>query len=164
MADSEQSAQERTLEPTQKRLADARREGQVPRSRELAHLLVLGAAAGALFLLAAPLLRATTEFVGRGLTFYAALAPDPSRMANRLGELAGAGLLAIAPLLAVALVAALAAPLSIGGWIFAPQSAAPKLNRLNPLTGIGRMFSLPALMELVKVLLVTALLAAVGGW
>ncbi|MCA3211954.1 MAG: flagellar type III secretion system protein FlhB [Burkholderiales bacterium] len=164
MADSEQSAQERTLEPTQKRLEDARREGQVPRSRELAHLLVLGAAAGALFLLAAPLLRATTEIVGRGLTFNAALATDPSRMANRLGELAGAGLLAIAPLLAVALVAALAAPLSIGGWIFAPQNAAPKLDRLNPLTGIGRMFSLPALMELVKVLLVTALLAAVGGW
>ena len=49
MADSEQSAQERTLEPTAKRLQDARREGQIPRSRELAHLLVLGAGAGVLF-------------------------------------------------------------------------------------------------------------------
>ena len=42
MADSDHSSQDRTLEPTGKRLADARREGQVPRSRYLSHLMVLG--------------------------------------------------------------------------------------------------------------------------
>lgn len=164
MADSEQSAQERTLEPTAKRLEDARREGQVPRSRELAHLLVLGAGAGVLFLLASPLLKAGADLMGRGLTFNAALATDPARMTARLGELAGAGLLAILPVLAVMLVAALAAPLSVGGWIFAPQSAAPKLERISVLKGFGRMFSLPALVELVKVFIVAVLLGAVGGW
>jgi flagellar biosynthetic protein FlhB len=164
MADSEQSAQERTLEPTAKRLEDARREGQIPRSRELAHLLVLGAGAGALFLLAAPLLRSSTEIIGRGLTFNAALATDPARMTGRLGELTAAGLLTALPVLAVLLLAAFAAPLSIGGWIFAPQNAAPKFERISPLAGFGRMLSLPALMELVKVLIVAVLLGAVGAW
>jgi flagellar biosynthetic protein FlhB len=164
MADSEQSAQERTLEPTAKRLEDARREGQVPRSRELAHLLVLGAGAGVLFLLAAPLMKSGTELMGRGLTFNAALATEPARMTARLGELTAAGLLAILPVLAVLLVAALAAPLSIGGWIFSPQNAAPKLERISVLKGFGRMFSLPALVELLKVLIVAVLLGAVGSW
>ena len=95
MADSEQSAQERTLEPTAKRLEDARREGQIPRSRELAHLLVLGAGAGVLFLLAAPLMKSGTEIIGRGLTFNATLATDPARMASRLGELTATGVMAI---------------------------------------------------------------------
>jgi flagellar biosynthesis protein FlhB len=164
MADSEKSAQERTLEPTAKRLEDARREGQVPRSRELAHLLVLGAGAGALFLLAAPLMKSCTEIIGRGLTFNAALATDPARMATRLGELTVAGLLAILPVLGVLLLAAFAAPLLIGGWNFAPKNAAPKLERISPLAGVSRLFSLQALMGLIKVLIVAVLLAIVGAW
>jgi flagellar biosynthetic protein FlhB len=164
MADSEHSAQERNLPPSAKRLEDARREGQVPRSRYLAHLLLLGGAAALLFVLAAPLLAAGRSLVARGLAFDAALATDASRMTQRLAELAAAGLLAAAPFIAAMLLAALAAPLAVGGWIFAPQLAAPKLERLSPAKGFGRMFSLPALAELAKVMLVAALLGLVGAW
>lgn len=164
MADSEHSAQERNLPPSAKRLEDARREGQVPRSRYLAHLLLLGGAAALLFVLAAPLLAAGRSLVARGLAFDAALATDASRMTQRLAELAAAGLLAAAPFIVAMLLAALAAPLAVGGWIFAPQLAAPKLDRLSPAKGFGRMFSLPALAELAKVMLVAALLGLVGAW
>lgn len=164
MAESEQSGQERTHEPSAKRLEDARREGQVPRSRDLAHLVVLGGAAGLLLAMAGPLMNAGLKVMASGLTFNASLAADPTRMTQRLGELAGAALLAVAPLLGALLLGALAAPLLIGGWIFSPQAAAPKFERLNPLQGIGRMVSAPALVELAKVLIVTVLLAAVGGW
>lgn len=164
MAESEQSGQERTLEPSAKRLADARREGQVPRSRDLAHLLVLGGGAAVLLLLAAPLMQAGTRVVGSGLTFDAQAAMDSARLLPRLGGLAGQALLAIAPLLGALLVAALLAPLAIGGWNFAPQAAAPKLERISPLAGFKRMFSLRALVELTKVILVALLLGAVGAW
>lgn len=162
MADSDQSSQERTLEPTARRLEEARREGQVPRSRHLAHLLMLGGAAFALFLLADPLLADLRALVARGLAFDAASVRDPARMTARLSEIAGQGMLAVAPVLLMLLGAAFAAPLAVGGWLFSPQVAAPRFDRLSPLKGVGRMFSVIAMAELGKVLLVSVLLAAVG--
>jgi flagellar biosynthetic protein FlhB len=162
MADSDHSSQERTLEPSARRLEEARREGQVPRSRHLAHLLLLGGAALALFLLADPLLADLRALLARGLAFDAATVRDPARMSARLGELVGQGLLAVAPVLLILLAAAFAAPLAVGGWLFAPRLAAPRFDRLSPMQGFGRMLSLSALAELGKVLLVCVLLAAVG--
>jgi flagellar biosynthetic protein FlhB len=162
MADSDQSSQERTLEPTARRLEEARREGQVPRSRHLAHVLLLGGAAVALFLLADPLLADLRALLARGLAFDAASARDPARMTARLGEIAGQGLLAVAPVLVILLAAAFAAPLAVGGWLFSPQLATPRFDRLSPMKGVGRMFSVIAMAELGKVLLVSVLLAAVG--
>ncbi|HXF45771.1 MAG TPA: EscU/YscU/HrcU family type III secretion system export apparatus switch protein, partial [Burkholderiaceae bacterium] len=97
MADADHSSQERTLEPSARRLEQARREGQVPRSRYLAHLLVLGVAALALFLLAAPLIADLRLLLARALSFDAqALAAPPTA---RLASLTAAALLAAAPLL-----------------------------------------------------------------
>jgi flagellar biosynthetic protein FlhB len=164
MADSEQSGQEKNYDPSAKRLEDARREGQIPRSRELAHLIVLGSAAGILLALAGPLMKAGLNVMGAGLTFDAAAVSDPTRMTARLGEITAGALLAVAPVLGVMLLAAVAAPLLIGGWMFAPQMALPKAERIDPFKGVARMFSAPALVELAKVLIVSVLLALVGGW
>ncbi len=163
MASSE-SNQDRTLEPSARRLEQARREGQVPRSRYLAHLLVLGGGVAALIGLAAPLIASVGAVMARGLTFDATTLADPSRLATRLVDLSLAGLVAVAPVLAILLVAAALAPLAIGGWMFAPQLAAPKFERIDPGKGLGRLLSLQALAELLKVLIVTALLAVAGFW
>lgn len=162
MADSEQSSQERTLEPTARRLEEARREGQVPRSRYLSHLVLLGGTALALFLLADPLLADLRSMLARGLAFDAATVRDPARMSVRLGELVAHGMRAVAPVLLILLAAAFGAPLAVGGWLFSPQVAAPRFDRLSPLKGFGRMLSWTALAELGKVLLVCVLLASVG--
>lgn len=162
MADEDHSSQERTLEPSAKRLEDARREGQVPRSRHLSHLLLLGGAALALFMLADPLLAGLRTVLAQGLTLDAAAARDPARMTARLGELVMQGLLVVAPVLLILLGATFAAPLAVGGWLFAPNVVAPRLDRLSPMQGVGRMFSLTALAELGKVLIVCVLLGAVG--
>ncbi len=161
MAD-ENSSEDRTLEPSAKRLADARREGQVPRSRHLSHLLMLGGAALALFMLADPLLADLRAVLAKGLTLDATTARDPARMSARLGELVFQGLLAVAPVLLILLAATFAAPLAVGGWLFEPHLATPRLDRLRPGAGIGKMFSLAAAAELGKVLLVCVLLGAVG--
>jgi len=162
MADSDSSAQDRTQAPSARRLEEARREGQVPRSRHLAHLLLLGGAALALFLLADPLLADLRALLASGLSFDAAAVRDPARMTVRLGELTTQGLRAIAPVLLILLAAAFAAPLAVGGWLFSPQLAAPRLDRLSPRKGLGRMVSVTALAELGKVMLVAVLLGAVG--
>jgi flagellar biosynthetic protein FlhB len=162
MADTHDTGQERNLPPTAKRLADARKEGQVARSRDLAHLLVLGVGAAMLIGMASPLAGAGMKLVASGLSFDARAVSEPSRMVARLSDLAGGGLLALAPLLVAMAVAAVAAPLAVGGWLFVPSQVEPKFSRLNPLSGFKRMLSLRALVELVKVMLLAGLLGAVG--
>ncbi len=161
---AEETGQERTLPPTAKRLADARREGQVPRSRDLAHLLLLGGAGAALFLLGVPLATSSLAIVSAGLTFDAHTLADPARMSARIGDLLLLGALPWLPLAAIFLAAALAAPLVVGGWMFVPGLATFKPDRLDPSNGLGRMFSAASLVELAKVMLVALLLAAVGGY
>src|SRR5262249_4741643 len=116
----------------------------------------------ALFLFGDPLLADMRALLARGLTFDAATLSDPGRMGARLGELAGNALLAVAPLLLLSLVAAVIAPRAVGGWLFSPHLATPRFDRMNPMTGIRRMFSLQAAAELGKVVLVAILLGAVG--
>lgn len=156
--------QERTLEPSQKRLDDARREGRVPRSRDLAHLAVLGGTAGGFAFLAASLFDSGRALMRAGLSFDAASLASPALMGERLVSLSGEALLAIAPLLALLMVAAVAAPLLVGGWVFSWEALAPKFSKLSPLAGFKRMFSLQALVQLAKVVLIAVLLGAVGFW
>ena len=80
MADSENSSQDRSLEPSAKRLADARREGQVPRSRYLSHLMVLGTGVLGLSLVGMHLAQACHTVLVRGLSF------DLVSVSRRCGE------------------------------------------------------------------------------
>jgi flagellar biosynthetic protein FlhB len=163
MADSE-SGQDRTLDPTAKRYEDARKEGQVPRSRDLAHFCIVGSSVAVLAMAGQSIANASRGLLVRGLQFDAVTATDPSRMSERLGQLVGEALVATAPVLAVMLVAAIASPLLIGGWLFAPNSLVPNLSRLDPVTGFQRLLSLQSLVGLGKTLLLAVLLAVVGGF
>jgi flagellar biosynthetic protein FlhB len=164
MADSENSSQDRTLEPSAKRLADARRRGQVPRSRYLSHLLVLGTAVLGLSLAGARLAQACHGVLVRGLSFDLSAASDPTRMGARLAELTIDVVWATLPLLAALMAASLVAPLLIGGWNFAPGIVAPRLERLDPLAGLQRFISISALLDVGKVSLMAILLGVVGAY
>jgi flagellar biosynthesis protein FlhB len=164
MADSDQSSEDRTLEPSAKRLADARRQGRVPRSRDLSHLMVLGTAVLALSMLGSQMAQACRGVLVRGLTFDQAAVSDPARMGARLAELAIDVTWTTLPLLIAMLASAFAAPLLIGGWNFAPDTVVPRLDRLDPLNGMRRFFSLSSLVELGKVAVVAALLSVAGAF
>jgi flagellar biosynthetic protein FlhB len=161
MAESD-SGQDRTLDPTAKRYEDARREGQVPRSRDLAHFVVIGSAVAVLALAGGSLAGASRDLLTHGLSFDAASATEPMRMSERLGELVRSALVALAPVFAVMMVAAVASPLLIGGWLFAPGVLSPDLERLDPVAGIARLFSVRAVVGLGKNMILAILLAVVG--
>ena len=162
MAESE-SGQDRTLDPTAKRYADARKEGQVPRSRDLAHLFVIGSSVAVLGMAGTSLASASRALLTHGLRFDAVTATEPARMAERLGELVGDAVIATAPVFAVTLIAAVASPLLVGGWLFQPEVVQPRLDRLDPVAGFGKLFSLQAFVGLGKTFLLTLLLGLVGG-
>jgi flagellar biosynthetic protein FlhB len=164
MADLEnENGQDRSLDPTDKRLEDARAEGQVARSRDLGHFFIVGASVAVLALNGSSLAKASENILRLGLRFDADSLIDPARMTDRLGAMTLDALMALAPVFGVMLVATVAAPLLVGGWIFVPKVVQPDLQRLDPVSGLGRLFSWRSVVGLGKNALLSILLAVVGA-
>jgi flagellar biosynthesis protein FlhB len=158
---------ERTESPTQKRLDEARSKGQVPRSRDLGAAAVVLTGGLGLYGLGSLTGGRLLSLMHDGLAFSRGDALDNARMLMQLEHAALRGLLAAAPLLALLLAAAVLAPLAIGGWTFSSQVLTPDFGRLNPASGLARMFSTRGWIELGKALarfIVVALVATALLW
>ena len=155
--------QEGTEQSTPRRLERAREAGQVPRSRDLAAAAVLFSTALALKLLGPYSGGQLRGMLSNSLALRPGESLDESRALATIGNATAHALLAAAPLWGACLLAALAAPLAVGGWNFTLQALAPDLNRLNPIAGFGRMFSARGAVELLKAFLKFLLIAAVGA-
>ena len=141
---------ERTERPTPKRLEEARKKGQVPRSNELNTAAVVLIAGGGLNILGRGLGSGLYELMRGGLSISREQALDQSSAVSMFAASALHAMLACAPILGLTLVAALLAPLAIGGWNLSFGVLAPDFTRLSPSTGFGRMFSMRGLVELAK--------------
>jgi flagellar biosynthetic protein FlhB len=161
---AEDSDLERTEPASPRRLEQAREEGQVPQSRELATFLVLIAGTGALWVMGGWLMQRVSGIVSRGLSIERAAAFDVGRLPQVLVDLAGEALLSLAPLFVVLLLAAVAAPILLGGFVLSPKALQADLSRLDPIKGLGRMFSTHSLGELVKAILKSLLVGGVAAW
>ena len=151
MAENE-NGQERTEQPTAKRLEDAKRKGQVARSKELNTMAVT--LAGAIFLTASGgyLGEALTDLMGRGFSLTRADIFEPTAMSKHLVGAMRETLITLLPFFLVTVVAAVLASVVLGGFSFSAEALAPKLSKLNPVKGMKRVFSLKGLLELVKAL------------
>ncbi|MGH8207097.1 MAG: flagellar biosynthesis protein FlhB [Steroidobacteraceae bacterium] len=161
MAENDTDDRERTESPSQKRIDDARSRGQVPRSRDLGAAVVVLTGGLGLYGLGGPAGTQLLAMMRDGLTLGHAQIGDSSVMLARLQHAAVQGLLAAAPLLGLLLAAAVLAPLAIGGWNFSGEALVPDFSRLNPISGLARMFSTRGLIELGKALARFAVVAAV---
>ncbi|HEX7972501.1 MAG TPA: flagellar type III secretion system protein FlhB, partial [Thiobacillus sp.] len=161
---AEESDQERTEAPSPQRLEKAREEGQVPQSRELATFVVLMTGGAALWTMANGLGRTLSNIVRGGLQFDPGIARDSSHVMAQLSDQFFDATLALAPFLALVVIAALASPLLLRGWLFSAKAFLPDFKRLNPLSGFKRMFSTHGLVELVKSLAKVGLLGGVSAW
>jgi flagellar biosynthesis protein FlhB len=151
---------ERTQPASPRRLEQAREEGRVARSQELGAFAVLGAAGLTIWLAGGPLLAGFTGVMRRGLTISHEAAFAEERMLHGLAEQGLGGFLVVAPVLGVAFIAALAAPLLLSGWVFTLNPLQPDFSRLDPLKGLSRIFSVRGLIDLAKAL---AKVMVVGG-
>ena len=147
MADN---ASDRTEQPTAKRLEEARKKGQVPRSPELNAAAVVLIAGGGLQLLGTYMGGQLTGIMRAGLALSREQAVDETLALSGFSSAMIHGLVACLPLLALTAAAALAAPLALGGWNLSPGVLVPDFSRLNPATGFGRMFSKRGAVELCK--------------
>jgi len=158
-----QTGQERTEQPTARRLQEARRKGQVPRSRELNTMLTLLLAGASFWFLGDPLVSGLAEVTRAGLSPERTLAFDHEQLPAELMRLIMEALQVLAPFLAVTVVAAFAGPLVMGGWSFSLEAMAFKWEKVDPVKGLGRLFSAKALLELIKTLIKFFLLLAIAS-
>ena len=160
---AEDSHLERTEPASPRRLEQAREEGQVARSTELNTFVMLLTGAGGLWLTGDHLYAQLRLLLKSGLTFDADGLASSGQMLEPLGRQAAEALLACAPLLALLVIAALAAPQLLGGWLFTADALRFDFKRVDPLAGFGRLFSWQALAELAKALAKAALVSAVAA-
>ena len=146
----EDPGQEKSEQPTARRLEKAREEGQVPRSKELNTTLVLVSGAVGLLMLGPTMSESMASIAKQGFDIERAAIFDTEQMALQLGAATFESAKALAPWLVIVLLGAFAGPVGIGGFLFSTKAFAPKASRINPLSGLKRMFSMNSLVELVK--------------
>ncbi len=158
---AEESDLEKTEEPTGRRIEQAREQGQVPHSKELATFLVLIVAAASFWMMGGWFMERSAVVMRAALSVESRYMREPGLLVPRLAEVSSDAFLMLSPLLAVLLLAAVLPPFFLNSWVFAPKALVPDLKRMDPLTGLGRMFSWNSLMELSKAVLKALLL---GGF
>lgn len=163
MAENEDGT-EKTEEPSEKKLREAREKGQVPRSRELTTLLMTLSAAVFLYLYGPIMIEDFSILLTQGLQLDRVHAFDINMAGNRMFALVIHAIYMSLPFLLLMILVAIISPMLLGGWNFSSQALAPQINKLNPITGIKRMFSMNALMELLKAFAKFALVSIVAAF
>lgn len=159
---AEDSDAEKTEPASPKRLEQAREEGDVPRSREVATFTVLMAAGCCLWFFGDGVARRLAQAMVSGLTLDREQVFDADVLLHRIAVDVGTVLLGCLPLALVVMLVALASPLLVGGWLFSSKAFLPNFGKLNPIRGLGNMVSVNALVELLKAIVKTVVVALVA--
>ncbi len=153
---------ERTEQPTPKRLEEARKKGQIPRSTELSAAAVILTVGAGLHFLGGYMATRFNGLMISSLSLTREQSVDESLLFATMVTEAAHALIACAPILGLTLVAALVAPMLLGGWNLSFQVLVPDVTRLNPSSGFGRMFSARSGVDLAKAFAKFILLALVS--
>lgn len=157
---AEETGQEKTEDPTPKRLREAREKGDIPRSKELNATALLLAAAGAMLLFGTSAAQRIAAMMAASFELRREDLFDSRLMLIHLGASVQEMIWAVLGFMVMVALAALIGPMALGGLNFSTDAIQPKMSRLNPLAGIKRMFSLKALVELAKAFAKFVLVAA----
>ncbi len=153
MAEEAEQGGERTEDPSQRRLQEARERGQVPRSRELNTFAAMIGGSVALIATSTETAAKMSQLMRRFMSIDAGQLEDVQSMFSALREASILALSALLPIFGALVVIVLLAGVAIGGWNFTPAALAPDFTRMSPLSGFKRLFGLRGATELGKALL-----------
>ena len=159
---AEGPAGEKTEKPTAKRLSEARKNGDILQSKELSTALVVMAGVAWLAITGPDFIGAIKEMLTDGLSFSNADITNFSPRERGLHLLAIVAVPVGGLVLATA-IAAIVAPALLGSLGFRMGAMAPKFSKLDPIKGMGRLFSVNGLIELGKSIMKILLLGSIGG-
>jgi flagellar biosynthetic protein FlhB len=156
------TSQDKNLPATAHRLKKAREDGNIPRSKDLSNLSVLGGGAAVLMMLMPMGFEAMRASLVDDLTFDHQSLQHAEQLIERLTDVTGHGLMVYLPLGIVVLAIAVGVTFMAGSWAISTKPITPDLSHLSPLKGIGRMFSKQQLFETAKLSVLTVIVGAVG--
>jgi flagellar biosynthetic protein FlhB len=161
---AEKSDLEKTESATPKRLEKAREEGQVARSRELASFALLSAGFFGVWGMSGPISQHLQSILRGALTFNHSTVLDTNQMLIGAAAASKEGFFALFPVLAMTALAAVCAPMALGGWLLTTKPLAPNFGRLNPISGLGKIFSSQGPIALGMSVLKTLVVGGLAGW
>ena len=147
---AEEGSSEKTEEPTARKLQKAREEGQVARSVELPTAVLLVTATLFFTLMGSWMFKQMGQLFTYQLAFDRKVMDKAELMPSLFAQSLLDGFLLVLPIMLVLYVMAIISSGLTGGFIFSMQLISPKFNKLNPLSGLARMFGMKALIELAK--------------
>lgn len=159
---AEESDLEKTEPASPRRMEQAREDGDVPRSRELATCSILLAAGLGFMVLGDGIVRHLHKAMVNGLSFDRETAFDSNAQLAQIATSIVDLLTAFAPFALLLIVVALASPMLIGGWLFSAKALQPNFARMSPFRGLGNMISTNAGVELLKAIAKTFLVGIVA--
>ena len=150
---SDSSSQNKTEKATGKRKRDARKKGQIPRSREVVNFAVLFASATLLFVMGNKMYTQYDKVLSAGFVLHGTQALNTEFILHKAFLLIRDGFIIFAPIPITILVAVYLGNISLGGQVFSLEKLTPKLSNINPIEGIRKIFSLKGATDLLQSLL-----------
>lgn len=160
---SDQGAQDKQLPASARKLAKAREEGQVVRSKDLGHFLVILAATGVLLGLTPVWMSKIQNLLHTGLRFDARTVANGDVMAERLSQWAVEALIIVVPFSLSVSLASAAASVMAGGWVMSFKVISPNFGKLNPIAGFGNLLSKQQMIDALKASAMGLILGAAGA-
>jgi len=158
------SAQDRTLPASPRKLEKAREEGQVARSRDLGHFAAVAGGGAALFFLLPHIADVLRDALARSLRFDGALALRADAMSAQLLGWTATLLWAVVPFGLAMAALAIGSALAMGGWTWTFKPLGPKFQALDPLAGLGRVFSKQQVVDAMKASVLALVLGSLGAF
>ena len=159
MAENENGT-EKSEEPTGRRLEKAAEEGQVPRSKELANMVLLLGAAGAILIFGSMIVRSLENVWRYSFQIDREELMNIDAMGHHLIQATSEVFWGLLPFMIIMIIATIVGNTLLGGWNFSTRALAPKISNLDPIKGIKRMFGVKSLVELIKSIAKAAVVGA----
>ncbi|MCK7595138.1 flagellar biosynthesis protein FlhB [Pseudomarimonas salicorniae] len=156
--------QEKTEQPTEKRLRESREQGQVPRSKELATAVVFGSGVLVLMGLGGDIGKRVAAWLADALSRVGTRVGDPRLLPTHFFDLLGSLLLIATPIAIAALVASLLAPALLGGFNWSNKALVPDFSKMDPMKGLKRIYGREGFAEFVRSLLRVAVIGGFGTY
>ena len=147
---AEESGQDKTEEPTAQRLSKAREDGQIARSQELAPAAMMVIATVFFSMMGQHIFSSMSNLFKHQMQFDRRITDKAELLPAIFGSSLVDGFLIVMPLMAILYAIAILSTTLAGGLIFSPKMVLPKFSKLNPMTGLARMFGKDALINLAK--------------
>ncbi len=162
MADD--SSQDKQLAASERKLTKSREDGQVVRSKDLGHFLVVMAAAGVLMAMTPVWMDHLQKQLSAGLRFDARTVANPDMMVDRLSQWSSQAMWMVIPFGLGLAVAAVAASVLAGGWVMSFKLVFPDFGKLNPIKGFGNLFAKQQIVDALKASALGLILGATGAF